>query len=226
MAVEGYFADNNGQIVVESTWARFCKKVAVQFLTWRLQLQLEWRRSKVLEYASQGFSQKEIAAKLQVDESTVSRDLAFLREQARNNIRHFIEERLPLEFEKCVTALNAVRRDAWIVAQQSTDGKLKIQALSLVKECASTTMELLTNSAIVDEAIRFIEEAAAATTKLTSQQQTTTVRAKADNSAFNSGSDNPHRPSRVEKGNDIQGASEKNSNISAGGTATTANKVF
>ena len=45
-------------------------------------MQVQWRRAKVLELSSQGYTQIEIAAQLQVDEPTVSRDMAFLRHEA------------------------------------------------------------------------------------------------------------------------------------------------
>lgn len=46
------------------------------------QQQLEWRRSQVLDLASEGYSQREIASKLHVDLATVNRDFQFLRHQA------------------------------------------------------------------------------------------------------------------------------------------------
>jgi DNA-binding NarL/FixJ family response regulator len=49
----------------------------------RLKLNLDWRRSKVLELNSQGYSQPEIARILQVSLGTVNRDLSILRQQAK-----------------------------------------------------------------------------------------------------------------------------------------------
>jgi transcriptional regulator len=63
---------------------------------------LEWRRNKVLELSSQGHSQSEIARTLQVGLGTVNRDLSYLRNQAKVNIRKYIDERLPEEYEKCL----------------------------------------------------------------------------------------------------------------------------
>ncbi len=50
---------------------------------------LEWRRSKVQELASQGYSQREIAQMLQVELATVNRDISYLRNQAKINIRKY-----------------------------------------------------------------------------------------------------------------------------------------
>jgi transcriptional regulator len=57
---------------------------------------LEWRRSKVLELASQGHNQSEISRILQISQPTINRDLAYLRQQAKSNIRRYIDERLPV----------------------------------------------------------------------------------------------------------------------------------
>jgi hypothetical protein len=46
--------------------------------------QVEWRRTKVLEMVSKGNSQTEIAGVLQVDLSIISRDMSYLRQQAKD----------------------------------------------------------------------------------------------------------------------------------------------
>ena len=46
---------------------------------------LEWRRSKVLELPSQGYTQSEIAKTLQISQPSVNRDLAYLAKQAQEN---------------------------------------------------------------------------------------------------------------------------------------------
>ena len=68
---------------------------------------LEWRRSKVQELASQGYNQSEISRILQISQPTINRDLAYLRNQAKANIRKYIDERLPEEYEKCLVGLTA-----------------------------------------------------------------------------------------------------------------------
>jgi transcriptional regulator len=47
-------------------------------------MQVEWRRAKVLELTSKGNSQTEIAGILKVDLSIISRDISYLRQQAKN----------------------------------------------------------------------------------------------------------------------------------------------
>jgi hypothetical protein len=64
---------------------------------------------------------------LQVGLSTVNRDISYLRNQARANIKKYIDERLPEEYEKCMVGLNAITREAWNTAQTTEEKREKIQ---------------------------------------------------------------------------------------------------
>jgi IS30 family transposase len=118
-------------------------------------IQVEWRRRQVFELSSKGLSQVEIARKLQIHESTISRDIDYLKEQSKENIRKYLEERLPEEYEKCLVGLTAIQREAWSAAENTQDTREKIQALSLAKDCYGMKLELLTNATVVDDAMRF-----------------------------------------------------------------------
>jgi Trp operon repressor len=48
------------------------------------QQQVEWRRDKVQELCSKGYSQREISQVLQVRLATVNRDISYLRDQAKH----------------------------------------------------------------------------------------------------------------------------------------------
>jgi hypothetical protein len=117
---------------------------------------IDWRRSKVQELSSQGHSQREIAQILQVSNGTVNKDLFILRQQAKENIKKYVDERLPEEYEKCLVGLTAITKEAWNTAANTEDKREKIQALSLAKECYSMKLDLLTNATVVDDAIRFV----------------------------------------------------------------------
>jgi hypothetical protein len=119
---------------------------------------VEWQRSKVQELASQGYNQSEISRMLQISQLTINRDITYLRQQAKHNIKRYIDERLPEEYEKCLVGLNAITKEAWSTAQQTEDKREKIQALSLAKECYFMKLELLANATVVDDAIRFVSD--------------------------------------------------------------------
>jgi hypothetical protein len=117
-----------------------------------------WRKSQVLDLSSKGLGQADIARTLQVNESTMSRDISSLNIQAKDNIRKYVDERLPGEYEKCLIGLTSILKEAWITATKAEDKREKIHALSLAKECYSMKLELLTNATVVDDAIRFVNE--------------------------------------------------------------------
>ena len=110
-----------------------------------------------MNIGSKGFNQASIARALKISEPTVCRDLIFLKEQAKQNIQRFIDDRLPYEYSQTLDGLTAILREAWAIAGNGDiDRREKIQALSLAKEVYSTKLELLTNCTVVDDVIKFI----------------------------------------------------------------------
>ena len=74
---------------------------------------VQWRRNKVQELLVKGYNHYEIASTLQISRPTITRDVQYLRECARQNIRKYIDERLPEEYEKCLVGFTAILREAW-----------------------------------------------------------------------------------------------------------------
>jgi len=131
--------------------------------------QVDWRRTKVLELMSKGeTNQSEIARILQVDRSTICRDVDYLRQQAKENIARYVDERLPEEYEKCLVGLNSILKEAWTISQTENIKGDKIKALALAKECYAMKLEMLTNAMVVDDAIRFAASHAVLTDKANS----------------------------------------------------------
>ena len=69
-------------------------------------MQVQWRRAKVLELSSQGYTQSEISTRLRVDESIISRDKAQLRQEAQENLKIHIQDKLPEEYQNCMIGIN------------------------------------------------------------------------------------------------------------------------
>jgi len=119
---------------------------------------ISWRRSKVIEYSSKGFSQNAIARALQVSEPTISRDITFLKGEAKRNIQKF-GDHLAYDYYQTLDGLTAILKEAWIVAsKRDVDDRDKLQALSLAEEVYSTKLDLLTNCTVVDDVVKFIDE--------------------------------------------------------------------
>jgi predicted transcriptional regulator len=120
---------------------------------------VEWRRSKVLELNSQGYSQPEIARILQTSQPTVNRDLSIIRQQARKNLQKHISEKLPEEYQRCITGLNQVLKTCWnIVNKSSTDDKTKLQATAIINDSYKYVMDLTTNGVVVTDALKYVTQ--------------------------------------------------------------------
>ena len=135
---------------------------------------IEWRRSKILELKAQGYTtERELASKLNVSDSTIHSDFVFLREQARESFNTHIQDRLPSEYERCITGMNQVLKMSWDIANGSNgannvngngesitatfDNKTRLQALSLVNDCYKYIMDLTTNGVVITDAIKFVQ---------------------------------------------------------------------
>ena len=123
---------------------------------------MEWRRSKVLELAAQGLNQTEVSKKLKVfHPSVISKDLKFLSEYARKNVETHLQEKLPEEYQLCMTGLNQVLKKSWEIANSNSstvDDKTKLQALSLANDCYKYKMDLVTNGVVITDAIKFVQQ--------------------------------------------------------------------
>ena len=120
---------------------------------------IEWRREKVQLLVSQGYTQREIADKIKVSLGTVNNDLSYLREQARENIKKYVDEKIPEEYEKCLIGLNSILRESWSMSETAIDKREKIEALKLARDCYSMRLDLLTNYSVINDSMRFIEKA-------------------------------------------------------------------
>jgi predicted transcriptional regulator len=112
-------------------------------------LNIEWRRNKVLELSSQGFTQSDIATVLQVTQPTVNKDLAHIRREAQENLQHHIHETIPQEYQK-------VLRMCWSIVSKTEDEKTKLQALALINDCNKYKIDLSTNGIVITDAIKYI----------------------------------------------------------------------
>lgn len=131
-----------------------------------------WRRDKVQELLIKGYNQTRIAKELQVSTYAISNDVKQLNYQAKESMKEHLEHRLPLEFTHCIQGINEVLRMSFEIANSyskddnedhgrilSTDeNRTRLQALSLANDCYKYKMELMTNGAVVADALRYVEQ--------------------------------------------------------------------
>jgi predicted transcriptional regulator len=118
--------------------------------------QLEWRRSKVVEMRARGLSHGEIAHELQVSRASISSDIAYLRNQAKESIKEYVTEHLPEQYQVCLCALDTILKHAFDILEISDDNREKLQAMELFKDTHLVKLELLSNATTIDSALNYI----------------------------------------------------------------------
>jgi CRISPR/Cas system-associated exonuclease Cas4 (RecB family) len=103
-----------------------------------------------------GYSEYNIASELKVSQSTVSRNIVYLRQQDRENLQKHIQERLPQEYENCMTGINRVLQLTWEIAEKPTDDKTKLQAFAQLNEGYKFKMDLTTNGVVIKDAVKYV----------------------------------------------------------------------
>jgi orotate phosphoribosyltransferase-like protein len=91
--------------------------------------EIEWRRAKILELKSQGLDQREISQILHVSPATITFDLQYLRDNARENVRDYTTKQFPLQFKVFLVAIQIAMKQFWNISQNAQDNKEKMQAL-------------------------------------------------------------------------------------------------
>jgi IS30 family transposase len=87
--------------------------------------------------------ESEIAQKLNVDQSTISRDIKALKQMSQQFVFDLAKSDLAYHYRQCINGIEEVRRKAWELIrddnkeeeQQSLILKDKLLVLKLIKEC-------------------------------------------------------------------------------------------
>jgi predicted XRE-type DNA-binding protein len=109
-------------------------------------LERENRLSTIITLHSTGLTQSEIAEKLHVNQSTISRDLQSIKDEARYNIEKFTKEEIPFEYLRYISGMDKITTTLWsLIENENSDPniKSKIQGLSLLKECYEQRISML-----------------------------------------------------------------------------------
>src|ERR671911_2925556 len=109
-----------------------------------LDIEKENRLSRIISLYSKGLTQAEIAQELGVDQSTVSRDLQFIKQEAKKKIEKYLNEDILFEYLRYIAGSNEVTRELWeIVQNEKTMTKDKMNALSLLMQSYNKRLEML-----------------------------------------------------------------------------------
>jgi transcriptional antiterminator len=117
------------------------------------------RRSRVLELLAQGYTnQRKIAHMLSVSEPTVSRDIAYITKESKENLDYFVKQKIPLEIERCYMALNLVLRKAFEITNlPNAKVSEKLQAFSVILTTYEKIEDLIDNRHVADDITKGFE---------------------------------------------------------------------
>ena len=119
---------------------------------------IELRRSKCLELLSKGHSQNDISKALNVSPALISLDLQFLREQARNNLRYHLQEKLPFEHSRALTGLNDLLKKANGILDNAKDPKLQLNTINVLANLYAGILTMATDGNIIQQAMERVEQ--------------------------------------------------------------------
>lgn len=109
-----------------------------------LDIDKENRLSRIISLYSKGLTQEEIAQALGGDQSTVSRDLQFIKQEAKKRIEKYLNEDILFEYLRYIAGSNEVTRKLWeIVQDENVTTKDKTNALSLLMQSYNKRLEVL-----------------------------------------------------------------------------------
>jgi hypothetical protein len=114
---------------------------------------LEWRRDFVFQKLSIGWSQADIAKKLELDPSTISLDAQFLREKSKIDLESHLSEGLPFMFAKSLEGINTVLKRVSEILESAADNKTKMECLKLQMELYRSLMSMTTDGGLIRKAI-------------------------------------------------------------------------
>jgi hypothetical protein len=110
------------------------------------------RRAEVVKYLARGLNQLEISRMLNVDKSTISRDVQLITQKAKQEIKSYITEHLPLQYAVLLQGVDDLIRQEWIImGKSSTDVRTQQRAIEGIKELYALKTELLGDAPLLEE---------------------------------------------------------------------------
>lgn len=117
---------------------------------------LEWRRTQVIDYLAQGKRQTEIATVLKVDASTISRDVKFLRQEARDKQADYLENEIPFRHRLRVANMDRAITELWVLFEKETDNKAKKAILDSITDALIKQAAIDGDPTAIERAIRTV----------------------------------------------------------------------
>jgi hypothetical protein len=93
---------------------------------------------------------------LHVSEFTISQDVTFLKQHARDYIKNF-DEHFAAEYKQCLDFISQVMLESWTSAKTCKYERHKPQFLNTTKDCLLIKSQLLCDVNLIDRTVSFVE---------------------------------------------------------------------
>jgi transcriptional antiterminator len=105
---------------------------------------IEERRKEVASMLAQSMTETEIAEKLNVDQSTISRDVKALKEMSQQFVFDLAKSDLSYYYKQSIDGIEEAKKEAWrIHKDNNTSFREKLAALKLIIEGNEARFKLL-----------------------------------------------------------------------------------
>jgi IS30 family transposase len=106
---------------------------------------IEERRKKVASLSAQSMTETEIAQELNVDQSTISRDIKALKELSQQFVYDLAKSDLSYYYKQSIDGIEEAKREAWRIYHNNNEVpvKEKLAALKLIVESNEARFKLL-----------------------------------------------------------------------------------
>jgi transcriptional antiterminator len=106
---------------------------------------IEERRKKVASLSAQSMTETEIAQELNIDQSTISRDIKALKELSQQFVYDLAKSDLSYYYKQSIDGIEEAKREAWRIYHNNNEVpvKEKLAALKLIVESNEARFKLL-----------------------------------------------------------------------------------
>ncbi len=110
----------------------------------KYKFKVERRRRTVASMLAQSMTESEIAEQLNVNQSTISRDIKVLKELSQRFVYDLAKSDLAFYYKQCLVGIEEVKKRTWEIFNKSTDlsTRDKLLALKLIVECNESKFAL------------------------------------------------------------------------------------
>lgn len=105
---------------------------------------IEDRRRQISKFLAQSLTELEIAEKLNVDQSTISRDIKALKDMSNRFIFDLAKSDLAFYYLNCINGIDAVKKEVWdILKDPNLTTRDRLYSLKLLKEIEEAKFALV-----------------------------------------------------------------------------------